>query len=376
MLEDGESRLAGWTLFSPREMNTTTGAEFEEKVLLLVRRVDCSRSRKGRSWADRRFFARISLQTKKAAYVCSFDFNLEKVVGFTRCVCDPCATFVADLQADIPFSALRIALGNIDRIQMGAYILSPLQEAGQDAEENYGFKLFFRSSDDDTRLTSYTVRNERHATGATPTSSPVKATATRPSLPSSASSGSLSGGLRPLVLSSAKPLPPVEDVVNYFAFKGISRDLLLRRRGLSGGDRAPATGDAAAAAVHEDNDHDDGLQTCKELIGGIVTRIKLQCSEAGSGWDVGDKRFVVNDDVRSLSEAERETSWSSRIEYGISASPSSSRIRSLLRAPRADQTHACPAPRRAFPLAVRCCPPVAPPPPPPFPSLAPCPVPT
>jgi hypothetical protein len=37
VLEDGETRVAGWTLFSPREMNSTGGAEFEEKILLLVR---------------------------------------------------------------------------------------------------------------------------------------------------------------------------------------------------------------------------------------------------------------------------------------------------------------------------------------------------
>jgi hypothetical protein len=212
-----------------------------------------------------------------------------------------------------PSSRLSISLGNVDSIQKGAYILSPLQEAGQDAEENYGFKLFFRGSTDDTRLTSYTVRNERHTAtpNQTPSSSPAKATAARPSLPSSASSGSLSGGLRPLVLNAAKPLEPVKDDIQYFAFKGISRDLLLRQRGPS------VKRDAARG---EDDETDDEARTCKEAVNHIVTRLKLQCSEAGSGWDVSDKRFVVDDDVRSLGEAERETSWSSRIEYGISTS--------------------------------------------------------
>lgn len=212
-----------------------------------------------------------------------------------------------------------IPLGNIDSIQKGAYVLSPLQEAGQDAEENYGFKLFFRGSADDTRLTSYTLRNERQTAtpGQTPTSSPAKTTSTRPGLPSSVSSGSLSGGLRPLMLNAAKPLEPVRDVISYFAFKGISRDPTLRRRGPS------IKRDVASRGVGDDDGTDDDeARTCKEAIDNIVTRLKLQCSEAGSGWDVGDKRFVVDDDVRSLGEAKRETSWGSRIEYGISVSSS------------------------------------------------------
>lgn len=41
VLEDGERLLAGWTLFSPAALNTKLGDKFEEKVLLLVRRLDC-----------------------------------------------------------------------------------------------------------------------------------------------------------------------------------------------------------------------------------------------------------------------------------------------------------------------------------------------
>ena len=115
------------------------------------------------------------------------------------------------------------------------------------------------------------------------------------------------------MLNAAKPLEPVKDVVQYFAFKGISRDRLLRRRGPSA-KRGAITGNND----DERDETEDDARTCKEAVNHIVTRLKLQCSEAGSGWDVGDKRFVVDDDVRSLGEAERETSWSSRIEYGIS----------------------------------------------------------
>jgi phosphatidylinositol 4-phosphatase len=39
VLEDGERLLSGWTLFSPAALNTKLGDKFEEKVLLLVRRL-------------------------------------------------------------------------------------------------------------------------------------------------------------------------------------------------------------------------------------------------------------------------------------------------------------------------------------------------
>jgi phosphatidylinositol 4-phosphatase len=37
VLSEGERFLAGWTLFSPEELDTKMGAPFEEKVLILVR---------------------------------------------------------------------------------------------------------------------------------------------------------------------------------------------------------------------------------------------------------------------------------------------------------------------------------------------------
>lgn len=40
VLEEGEALLSGWTLFAPTELNTRIGPQFEEKVLLLVRRMD------------------------------------------------------------------------------------------------------------------------------------------------------------------------------------------------------------------------------------------------------------------------------------------------------------------------------------------------
>lgn len=54
---DGEQRLAGWTVLSPQDSNVKISATFEEKVVLL---------------------------TESALFVVSFNYSLDKVVGFTR----------------------------------------------------------------------------------------------------------------------------------------------------------------------------------------------------------------------------------------------------------------------------------------------------
>lgn len=109
VIEDGEHKIAGWTLFSPEEANVRLTTKLEEKVLLL---------------------------TKAALHVVSFDYNLEKVIASTR-----------------------IPLRNVVSIKKGAYILNPIQEAGRDREENAGFQIFFKPSEGGTRLTSYAVLN-------------------------------------------------------------------------------------------------------------------------------------------------------------------------------------------------------------------------
>ncbi|KAF8319283.1 hypothetical protein DL93DRAFT_2164502 [Clavulina sp. PMI_390] len=109
VLEDEEVR-AGWTLFSPTKVNVRVADVFEEKVVLL---------------------------TSEALYIVSYDYVLEKVRVVTR---------VPNI--------------NIVSIQKGAYILSPLQDAGRDVSQNYGFMVGYRSLDKVvTRVTSYSIHN-------------------------------------------------------------------------------------------------------------------------------------------------------------------------------------------------------------------------
>ncbi|PPQ63259.1 hypothetical protein CVT24_006784 [Panaeolus cyanescens] len=109
VLPEGERLLSGWTLFSPEELNTKVGLKFEEKVLLL---------------------------SAKAIYIVSYDYTLEKVKLYTR-----------------------VPLGDIVSISKGAYILSPLEESSCDPEQNTGFVITWLSSNQESRVTSYSVRN-------------------------------------------------------------------------------------------------------------------------------------------------------------------------------------------------------------------------
>ncbi|CAJ0871840.1 5090_t:CDS:10 [Entrophospora sp. SA101] len=83
---DNEEKLAGWTFLSPSEPNTLRGKSYEEKVILL---------------------------TKKALYVCTFHYRLEKVMQFQR---------------------------------IGEYILSTLYPSCASPEDNYGFVVYYQAS--------------------------------------------------------------------------------------------------------------------------------------------------------------------------------------------------------------------------------------
>ncbi|KAI9510219.1 SacI homology domain-containing protein [Russula earlei] len=116
VLEEGESLLSGWTLFSPTGLNTKFGEKFEEKVLLLSR---------------------------VALYIISFDYNLEKVKVSTR-----------------------IPLHDIMSITKGSLKLN-FQETSRDPLQNAGFIVEWRNLRQRTRVTSYSLHNS-----AEPPSSP------------------------------------------------------------------------------------------------------------------------------------------------------------------------------------------------------------
>ncbi|RIA88134.1 SacI homology domain-containing protein [Glomus cerebriforme] len=109
---DNEEKINGWTFLSPTEPNTLRGKSYEEKVLLL---------------------------TKKALYVCTFHYRLEKVMQFKR-----------------------IGLGEITSIEKGEYILSTLYPSCVSIEDNYGFIVYYRASGESSRINSGSMRNNNN----------------------------------------------------------------------------------------------------------------------------------------------------------------------------------------------------------------------
>lgn len=94
--DESEQLHGGWTFLSPREPGTRRGGGMVEKVLLL---------------------------TDKAAYMCIFDWALEKVSAFER-----------------------VPLEDITAIRKGAYITGTLAGAHVDEEKNVGFVVEYRAS--------------------------------------------------------------------------------------------------------------------------------------------------------------------------------------------------------------------------------------
>ncbi|KAI9022962.1 SacI homology domain-containing protein [Phycomyces nitens] len=110
VIADDEVKISGWTLLSPVEAQKRNAKKFEEKVVLL---------------------------TEKAIYVCSYNYNLEKVVQFKR-----------------------IGLDTIIHLQVGDYILSSLSPTSRRPDQNYGFLLFYRANGEIVRWNTGSIRNQ------------------------------------------------------------------------------------------------------------------------------------------------------------------------------------------------------------------------
>lgn len=324
VLEEGETLLSGWTLFSPGALNTKLGDKFEEKVLLL---------------------SGVSL------HIISYDYNLEKVKISTR-----------------------IPLSDIIGISKGAYIVSPLEEASRDPIQNAGFSVEWRNARQFTRVTSYSLRNSveiptsptgpyvvpldtpstsRFTTGGTSTlpavQSPLSSTTpiTRPSVSpkrtSSASrpplsverrtsaaaspppSSSSSTKRRPppllaraptrtrlsrLLSSTAPPPSPVVHGGRSDAAAGMTSFAAFKALPI---DPARSCGHDGSTFV-ESAAPDEFVGTCREAVDRMVDCIVRACIDA-SGGDFAP--VVRQEDIVSLAEAQRMTSMYAKMEYGV-----------------------------------------------------------
>ncbi|PBK97085.1 hypothetical protein ARMGADRAFT_1052868 [Armillaria gallica] len=242
VLEEGESLLAGWTMFAPEEMTVKVGDKWEEKVLLL---------------------------TARAIFIISYDYTLQKVKKYTR-----------------------IPLGDITGITKGAYILSPLEEASRDPEQNAGFVIEWLSSREITRVTSYSMRNSSDLLAISP---PLKSNIS--SFGSKYKSMTVGPGRADRVtLSSILGNGHANDTEKTFAaFKMLPIDPTRSRSQSASSEEVEMAG------------------SCREAVNMVVERIKRACEDVG-GVDSG---FVREGDVVSLAEAQRMTSMYTKMEYGV-----------------------------------------------------------
>ncbi|KAJ7109515.1 SacI homology domain-containing protein [Mycena epipterygia] len=266
VLAEGERLLSGWTLFAPEELNARIGDKFEEKVLLL---------------------------TANALYIISYDYTLEKVKMYTR-----------------------VPLGDITRISKGAYILSPLEEASRDPEQNAGFVVSWVNANQMTRITSYSVRNSLDTVAQR--ASPPTTKVTIKSLSAAATSslgripatlgrtGTAASALSARLLNASPNAGESGAALTSFAaFKVLPIDPARTRRASSMG-----------GTYAESSEELSGAGCCREAVDLIVDSIRRACEEMGNdGGSVAG--LVAEEDVVGLAEAQRMTSMYAKMEYGV-----------------------------------------------------------
>jgi hypothetical protein len=222
-----------------------------------------------------------------AVYVVSFNYSLEKVIGFTRIPLASITSLQKGMLAHTWITCFKGADGS------GAYILSPLQEASRDPAENAGFIINFSPINESSRYSTYSFRNQPAVPSPrSPTASPIKSPATSPLHPSSDADTD----------TPSTPLPDVEHAAvdpgasEFFAFKALPREFVAR-----------------GASVGESEDEDEMLgvrgtgggaggegESCRDVVERVVRRVKEQCARVGAGQgDEGrvEDGFVLDKDV-------------------------------------------------------------------------------
>ncbi|KAJ7172335.1 SacI homology domain-containing protein [Mycena filopes] len=277
VLAEGERLLSGWTLFAPEELNARIGDKFEEKVLLLTAN---------------------ALYIIASAESLSYDYTLEKVKMYTR-----------------------VPLGDITRISKGAYILSPLEEASRDPEQNAGFVVSWVNANQMTRVTSYSVRNSLDgiAAAATKPAGTTNSKMTIKSLSAAATSsigripatlgrtGTAAGSLSARLLSASVTGETGSTLTSFAAFKVLPIDPARARRASSVGSGGMGYVDSAEEL--------SGAGNCREAVGLMVDSIRRACEDLGN--DGGVAGLVAEEDVVGLAEAQRMTSMYAKMEYGV-----------------------------------------------------------
>jgi len=153
----------------------------------------------------------------------------------------------------------------VERV-IGAYILSPLEEASKDSLQNAGFTLAWSPTKQTARMTTYSMRNSIDM-GQSPPSTPTKRTSIP--VPTGASPQRKSTGvqLSKLLSRAAEPGQASDRVIA--AFKALPID--------------PARSRRATGSIIEPADELSGAKNCKEAVDLMVESIVKACRDVGGG---------------------------------------------------------------------------------------------
>ncbi|GJN88438.1 hypothetical protein Rhopal_001404-T1 [Rhodotorula paludigena] len=262
-LPEGEHKLAAWTLLSPSAQDCVRppkGGKFEEKVFIL---------------------------SSRAIYVVAYEYTLQKVI-----------------------SSLRVPLGSVAGVQVGAYHLSALDASGRDANENYGFCLRFYEDEATEHVRTYSLRTSSPRKAASTGSSrpatplkPLKLPFSAGKMTSSSSSSSLSGSAAPSTPAS----PPHE--THYIAFKALRRDAVK----LATAEGESQILDSRIGGPGAGSDTEG--RTAREIVWNLVARVREECGQAGA--DVEREGWCEERDVISLAESKAQTSIVDKLSHSL-----------------------------------------------------------
>ena len=256
VLAEGETKLAGWVLLSPSEIDVVRprkGGKYEEKVLLF---------------------------SQKATYVVSYDYTLQKVKSPLLLPLPRPASAHSRFALQVS-SYIRIPNKDVLGIQTGTYIISALDASGRDAVENFGLLLRYRASHTTERIRTYSLRT---------TSLKMKKRA----------------GLQDLTLpAQASGQMQQQDEAgrddaaetHFVAFKALRKDAVK------------VTGPDGTTTELPSKSKNSGGETAKDIVEDIAARIREECDK------VGTADFVIEKDIISLAESKAATSIVDRLSH-------------------------------------------------------------
>ncbi len=206
----------------------------------------------------------------------SYDYSLEKVKLYTR----------VPLQDVIGISKGQCPGCISDRqnqcsCHLGAYILSPLEEASRDPDQNAGFIVTWINSNQESRATSYCVRNSLHPIDALPSDASLNAQTTS-AQPQTWSVRTNTRKPTRLLAISFLAAPGVGEKT-FMSFTTLPIDPARMRHGST----------TTNAPYAETSEEVAGALNCREVVDRIVDSINRACQDSELGQGV----LVAHEDV-------------------------------------------------------------------------------